>query len=67
MCNWNYVGLTTLPASSLASKTLRDHLGQPLIGQHIVIFQEFYIKLKKEQPKPLLCTYSALQKNLTFC
>ena len=66
MCSWNYVGISTTSTSSLASKTLRDHLGQPLIGKHKIILHEFYIKLKKDQHTPLLCTLGNIHKRRHF-
>ena len=33
MNKWNYIGVSTKPTTSLATKILRDHLGQPLIGE----------------------------------
>ena len=56
MEGWNSVTVSTSPSKTLASKTLRDNYGQPLIGEHIIVFQEMYIRLKKDHVRPILCS-----------
>lgn len=59
MSTWNHLTICTTKNSKLAQKSLRDSFGQPLYGEHILCFQEMYLKLKTHQTNPILCTLSS--------